>query len=529
MPDDSDWETVRRGEYVDPHDLEIHPVHEYNTHYFPKLCLDEEPTVDMSGHEVDYHGEDWLDKDSALTNNALYALEQAKFKKELASFAWSCWNEDMHHQEAPDAEEPYATEVDEPAPADPSSPAPDPAQGLIAQPFGSDSATLAEAPVDEPEAVHTPAEPLASLPPLPDSPGSVITAADAAPASPRSLLESPTSAPPVSRPIAIASPAAAPTQLSSPRPIIAALNPKVPLVKRDPSHGIALPTCLPGSGLSVSDLVSIPSPGLDSPSRIVRRHKALPSVDATPFSRLSVDLGGRIENLGDDDWEQLDTAEGIESLPNGAPHMTTSGSFFNRVLKRRPSVVHLSGLRRTIRSSDSSLSSTSPSKSGSPTKKSAMPLFSRNGTKKALDKLDKLKVFPRTRKGSPSSYQPPAGLDGPTSPNGSLNGVRPPNMRRHTESGWFDRKPRKAEKTSSASASGSSASAKRSVSNKMLGNMKGDSLRGGYGGVGMSRSVSALPVKRAGSGATPPETPERGERPPKVSLTKTPPIVWEMD
>ncbi|KAK1923484.1 kinase-like domain-containing protein, partial [Papiliotrema laurentii] len=79
-----DWETVRRGEYEDPYDLQLHPVSEYNTYYFPKLCLDEEPTVDMTSHDYAYHGHA-----AGMADNVRYMLEQAKFKEELESFTWS--------------------------------------------------------------------------------------------------------------------------------------------------------------------------------------------------------------------------------------------------------------------------------------------------------------------------------------------------------------------------------------------------------------------------------------------------------
>jgi len=496
-------------------------VHEYNTHYFPKLCLDEEPSVDMSGHEVEYHGEDGLGKDSALTSNALYALEQAKYKKELASFAWSRW--DAKGDANPNESASKSSDVGSSPPADISVSSPEASQGSIAEPLVSETATLAKPPEAESSAAHPAVEAPGPLPPLPDSPRSAVTAEDVLQSTPHGLLTSPGSAPPVSRPIAITAPARAPVQLSSPRPITAAFNPDGPLMKRDVVHDINLPTGLPSSGLSVSDLVSIPSTDVDSPSRIVRRHKTLPSIDMTPMSRLSVELGGRIENLGDDDWEQLDSAEGIDSLPNGAPHLTTGGSFINRVLRRRPSAVHLSGLRRTIKSSDSSLSSISPSKSGSPTKKSPMPLFSRNGTKKALDKLDKLKVFPKTWKVPPSSYQPPAGVGRSSSPDGPPRVERPPNPRRHTESGWFDQRHMKVDEMSSASASVSASSTTRSVSAKMA---AGQEQTRANDRSGMSRSVGAMPGRKADLKATLPETPER---PPRVSLTKTPPIVWEME
>lgn len=84
----SDWSTVQRGEYQDPHGLHIHPTAEYNTRYFPKLCLQEHPSVDMSTHDLrDY--EVSSGKSTPMNDNALYKLELARYRKELDAFNWS--------------------------------------------------------------------------------------------------------------------------------------------------------------------------------------------------------------------------------------------------------------------------------------------------------------------------------------------------------------------------------------------------------------------------------------------------------
>ncbi|OXB37020.1 AGC-group protein kinase [Cryptococcus neoformans] len=83
-----DWGTVQRGEYQDPHGLHIHPTAEYNTRYFPKLCLQEDPSVDMSTHDLrDY--EVGGGKRTPMNDNALYKLELVRYRKELEGFAWS--------------------------------------------------------------------------------------------------------------------------------------------------------------------------------------------------------------------------------------------------------------------------------------------------------------------------------------------------------------------------------------------------------------------------------------------------------
>ncbi|WVQ79370.1 hypothetical protein IAT38_001467 [Cryptococcus sp. DSM 104549] len=88
-----DWDTVARGEYQDPHGLHLHPTAEYNTRYFPKLCLQESPSVDMSTHDLRDEpphpgAELGGGKRTPLNDNALYALEQAKYRKELEGFTW---------------------------------------------------------------------------------------------------------------------------------------------------------------------------------------------------------------------------------------------------------------------------------------------------------------------------------------------------------------------------------------------------------------------------------------------------------
>ncbi|KIR34561.1 AGC protein kinase [Cryptococcus deuterogattii MMRL2647] len=83
-----DWSTVQRGEYQDPHGLHIHPTAEYNTRYFPKLCLQEHPSIDMSTHDLrDYVFSSG--KRTPMNDDALYKLELARYRKELDAFNWS--------------------------------------------------------------------------------------------------------------------------------------------------------------------------------------------------------------------------------------------------------------------------------------------------------------------------------------------------------------------------------------------------------------------------------------------------------
>lgn len=82
-----DWATVAKGDYQDPFQLEIDPVAEYNTQFFPRLCLEETPTVDMSGHD---YGKDSENEQNALNNDEIYATLQKQFARELETFEWSC-------------------------------------------------------------------------------------------------------------------------------------------------------------------------------------------------------------------------------------------------------------------------------------------------------------------------------------------------------------------------------------------------------------------------------------------------------
>lgn len=168
-------------------------------------------------------------------------------------------------------------------------------------------------------------------------------------------------------------------------------------------------------------------------------------MDSVPTSRLSIDLNGTITQLGEDDWEALETESGRElpSAPNGYGSNLPPSSFFTR-LRRRPSTVIASGLRRTTRprSTDSSSRETSPTKTVL-----ARPVIF-GGTKKVMGKL---KAFPllRSRRNSELPQEPNADQTSSSSPTSSSrqksplrsSPTRPPGPpRRHTESGWFERR-----------------------------------------------------------------------------------------
>ena len=542
--DPSDWECVRRGEYEDPHDLQLHPIPENNTHYFPRLCLDEEPTVDMTSHS-DAYGKTAPESQSPMNDNVLFMLEQAKYKAELENFTWS-WEmekEKMECSDLQDGQESVADQVEEAqSTADSNivdivadhvderqrSSVVDPDHMAMEQDSGSDLSLLLPRTVADVDDVtlSSVSTPEAADVPLP----SPTTTDDSRPPTP------PVKDSPVRPPKLIDGK----DQPSVPRPI--PLSPKKPSIK--PKRELELPIGLPSSGLSVSDLVSIPSASLGSPGRIVRRHKPMPSVETMPLSRLSIDFDGRITDLGDDDWEQLDSGEGLESLPN-APN-GLGGSFLQRVLRRRPSTLHGSGLRRQAKRSDTSDSSSGDANNISPTKKSPKPLFGKTGgTKKALEKI---KAFPMLRRPSdlpPSSYRSPRSSD---HINGDkLGEVRPGNPRRHTESGWFEKRRSKKQSSSDIAGynlnmpnDGSLGMSGRSVSAKLLDQHEKDKRKEKdkeRGMMGMSRSVSGIVRgERKAKGMASMSDDDGGTRSPhvavsapRVELTKTPPIVWDLD
>ncbi|ORX37851.1 hypothetical protein BD324DRAFT_650394 [Kockovaella imperatae] len=466
-----DWDTVKAGEYDDPHDLELHPVSEYNTRYFPKLCLEEEPSVDMKTHDERYADDDKIA--TPLNDNSLYALECARYRKELESFTWSREDEMLytseqhvdlapwppHHEGMAESEEEGSgsealssdastTEhesEDEPrrwSPADIDLPLPlDEDETLIPAEIGDDQAieyaghdgseemqeqeastpmsvvevdapgTARPGPEAEP-VVEIDADPRMESPiPMDEGHSPTPNTASAAPFATltRTITGSPKQKPipirPVKNQLRLGLNASGSSTLLARRTSQDNFA-SVPSPNSRPSRQLRLPSGLPHSGLSVSDIVSIPSPGLGSPTHIIRRHPQLPSVDDGPIARLSVDLHGTVTQLGDEDWEELQADSGTQSADNVPP-----SSFLSRVLRRRPSTIQASTLSRQVRSSNSSASS-------SPTKTrglSAARLGHADGmtgstpgskfgtTKKALEKI---KAFPKFRKVSDGTSSP---------------------------------------------------------------------------------------------------------------------------
>ena len=581
----------------------------------------------MASHDSRFMEENECTK-TPLNDNALYMLEQAKYKAELDGFTWSRDDEsfgkvlvveegshEVNGVEVDEAEEVAEEdgEVDMPSThIEVERPTPELVEDEL--PDTEDKARSVYEDVEEVEVVSPE---LPSVPTMPietvldekrasaHSPGALdlentedATTIETMPSPEDSKSTTPLPRAPemVERDHGLP---AMPSQrveaahvASSPRPIPSTNGNAQRQSTRDRPE-LALPNTLPAGGLSVSDMVSIPSPGLGSPSRIIRRHRPLPSVDTLPISRLSVELHGTITHLGDEDWEQLDPAEGtqlIPTAPNGVP--VGPGAFFNRVLRRRPSTLYTSGLRRQAKTSDSSSKESSPTKIRPPPNMTlpspGSGLFgskSKGSTKKAFEKI---KAFPKLRKSSTTMDRPPAEKSSRTrSTSSSINGKlpkldltqppviampaglislstssvnevssanetnavsysskvgdedilnresrRPNTVRRHTESGWFDKKP-KLRKRASASAApgGGGGGSTGGLSAAFLSQLSRSGSRSASMKGKMSRSVTETFARGKNTSSEEEEEKREGRRvgAPRVELRKTPPILWELE
>ena len=427
---DSEWDMVISGGYVDPSPLTLHPVPEYNLHYFPRLCLQETPTVDMTAHDSERPEVDDGDptRKTPLNDPLTYGMEHRRAREAFKDFEWSRddvvdWqhgaDREGHRSSAVEGDDEYAYEgevQDEEGYAETDgidgltlnwsvSEAADQLAGAIQDldmpaipgPGASDIDYDSEGATRPTSTEFTPHDSLVN--PIDNDvvPAStVLPSTDQLPNGDGDTQ----SHPPLPPPIEISSPPLSPTRDSvpptSPKTI------KVPSPR--PKTKLRLPSGLPASGLSSSDIVSIPSPDPNSPTRLVRRnplglgHASRPSIDtvhtlAMANPRLWVDLHGTISQLGDEDWEKLETGS-IPSIPNAAP-----SAFFTRgfgTLRRRPSAINTAGggIRRPHKNSSSSNSASGDS---SPTKgnsrhRQLFTVKSIENTKKAFKNL---KAFPR--------------------------------------------------------------------------------------------------------------------------------------
>lgn len=524
-----DWETVRLGQYEDPYGLQFHDVDELNTQYFPKLCLQEEPSVDMSDHGR----QDSDDRQpSALNDNALYALQQAKFREQLEDFAWSPEEEpasEVADKTSPgipgtllepdmfddpielsrvvgDDEEIGTSSTQQVEGVEREDEVADRAASMIGANVTARSPSISPsqhrlrqesvaASLNPPSPRLLPASPRSTVskPSFQLDPGSPVSPAVVTPSHSElhgvergRLEEIPGDAVEVGQDKSLESegqtavlelPPHSKTAVTKSRPVPIAVEHET-ATRAVPREG------LPQGGLSVSDMISVPSPELNGRHRVLRRHAQERSDDGGSTHRLSVDMNGAIRHLEDEEWEELDASEHGPSAPNGSGEAAPSTFFtrnFGQVLRRKPSMVQTSGLRRVTRGSDSSLESSARS---SPTKSPTKPrpgssLFapkSRDIPKRALEKI---KVFPKLRKVSASNSkrlppQSPRKRDGrgdvaqfdvppietmpgytastqPPTPTKQEAATPPrpgPPQRAHTESQWWERRPKLQKKIS---------------------------------------------------------------------------------
>lgn len=468
-----------KGDYQDPFQLEINPVAEYNTQFFPRLCLEETPTVDMTGHD---YGRDTDREQSPLNSDEVYARVQAEFAKELESFDWTCQDHELEDDVSDIAEdsefalsedesddEPLDVEEQEVIQRSHSATDSEP------QPVSNASASIRDSPepvpIDEPvpteiettpqppqqplvQQIDVPVESPPSTPALPDEPvqpvdesplAAMETVHEDAPLS-VTTVAAPSLAPapaPVPAPVSAAAPVAAPVVAPAVAPAVAPVavassmeaSPDAPSVKLPPIDALGirtspapeqstvqpgaisisqdqylnvrLPSGPPSSGLSVSDVISIPSPHQGSPNLLIRRHRHLPSIDRVN-QRLSVDLGGTFAQLGDEDWEQLDSRK-IPEAVNGANAAGQTYSRFARglgsVLGRRPSsrtaglrtpsMNVRSGLRKSVTTSESE---TDQDLERSPGNKARSPMFAARGVENTKRVFGRIKAFPPSKR-----------------------------------------------------------------------------------------------------------------------------------
>lgn len=560
----SDWETVEKGDYQDPFQLDIDPVAEYNTQFFPRLCLEETPSVDMSGHD---YGKEPDGEQNALNNDEIYNAAQAEFARELESFEWTCQytydldeNEQVADAEVADAA-PDAMEQDEPELARPAS---------IVRP----TSVMSGAPsivTSLPSAVSTTPSSTDDIPTIPSEPADSVMESlkDPEPELDREGAASPVSSKPPSvrttasakvssrapsiilplvddQPEAIAAPAVVNDIPDTTKP--PALLPMSPSEgKVPPNLTVRLPSGPPSSGLSVSDVIAIGSTSQGSPNLLIRRHRQLPSIDKYPHARLSVELNGTFGALGDEDWEQLD-AEAIPEMINGANakgQSSAPNSFFarlrprttSRILSRtgrNASIRVPSGLRKAVTSDSDTSSERSPSKAA------RQPLFASRGIENTKKAFTRIKAFPPAKRNERNVSG--GGVSGASStspsPVASIRGLGLPNSRSMT-TGMRDtlqvdhatvRRGGSIKASGKRGSSRSAADLPSLFSRPKVRRAKMDDNSTGSGGGSTSTSVSASPSLVTLDEPIVLQVPSVAVNPavPRVELTTTAPIVWEL-
>lgn len=436
---------------------------------------------------------------TALNDNNIYAVEQAKYRAELERFAWT-WdegvdvrNEVLHPNRHHVNERPVRL-------------------GRSMGPTQNDAGeSMAEAVDQHPESpypwstsdAHLPggrSSPAPASNPASSSPLLLPATMQSMPSIPSLRIESPTpshrNTPPATSPLLLPRVTGA--------GVIEGTNP-VPIKPARPEKLNLMPG-MPSSGLSVSDIISV-SPGLGSLTRLIRRHPHIPTDESASMARLSVELDGYITGLDDEDWEALEVQPG-ETAPNGEIGHSTPSSFFGRgltqVLRHRVSNIGGSALRVQRKASN-------PSRESSPSNSRPVTgLFAAKSLESTKKALEKLKTFPRLRKRSQNGKVTPLLIPPiekmPTLPLDSVSAPQPIAARpaaltkpapthRITESGWFDMRPRVRKQISS-------------TATQLLGSWK------------MEKSASDSSSSLGGT---------VGKVAPKVELMQTAPISWEVE
>jgi len=598
---------VISGGYSDPEPLTLHPVPEYNLHYFPRLCLQETPTVDMTEH--DSTRPDFEDADpnrrTPLNDELTYAMECRAAREVFRNFEWSrdqaeTWEDDVVGYQVTSSDE-----DDQEAVADQ-----DQREGENEEDEMIDGHTLnwsvseaaeqlegvlgieeSEMPVlpglgaqdfDSERGVTRPTSEGSIAPDLdPRSPAPVI---DVAQGSGFLALEPPNenpstedlsqTVPEPSPAIEITSPPASPTTSLSLEPASSTApqadrvpSPRLPSKSKSKSKfKLRLPSGLPASGLSSSEIVSIPSPDPNSPTRLVRRHPpgfghvSKPSIDTISTihqlgnHRLSVDLHGTISDLGDEDWEKLETdhdighGQGYSTIPSLSN--TAPVAFFTRgfgTLRRRPSAINTNTNNNTgggggFRKHKNSESSNSQSGDGdgsnsSPTKSNRnrnrhRPIFNVKSIENTKKAFKTLKAFPRMISRSKdlpiagpgatpglahSSVQTkstvPSRVTTPTSPAQTVNGQSVPNT---STGSWFT--------TRRIGLSKSFAKPIRSTTPSSA--STGSSSIGAYANDTVRIANSATKTKTQSKSKN--EKESQNQDVPRVELTHSPPVDWDL-
>ena len=549
----SEWDMVTSGVYSDPDPLTLHPVPEYNLHYFPRLCLQETPTVNMTEH--DSARPDFEDANpnrrTPLNDELTYAMECRAAKEVFRGFEWSRDQAETWQDEGPGYQVSSSDEDDE--------------EGLVVPDELGDGMTLnwsisdqlgmeGSQELDLPPLPGLGAEELDSEPVTrppsatsdqsftpeldPRSPTPIIDGVveeglplqvpteDVTPDVAQETVPEPESSPTIEVTTPPLSPAPSLSREIAPPASPQAI--KVPSPR--PKTKLRLPSGLPASGLSSSEIVSIPSPDPNSPTRLVRRHPpgfgraTKPSVDTVHTlrianhanHRLSVDLHGTISNLGDEDWEKLETDTGYTNIPsisNAAP-----SAFFTRglgTLRRRPSAINTGGGYRRHKNSTTSDSASGDS---SPIKMKHRPIFNVKSIENTKKALKTLKAFPRmiSRGKYPDAQSQgqikstaPSRVTTPTSPPpAAKNGVSAPNT---GTASWFTTRrlglsrsfnPRPTRSTTPSSAS--TGSSTHTYANDMI-----------------SRPND---VRDQAKG----QNSSRGQGVPRVGLIQSPPVDWDL-